>query len=137
MRHRVNPRLSLLTSHSLTYPLAVFDGRSAHHNPIEADREEAVRQHLVAGVLALRAGGRHAELDEEGGEAGDLGTLHGGALRLTLRGEVLEEAARAAVGGVHGADEAPRVGKELADRRGLHGGEELAAVDGAVVGDIP
>ena len=59
--------------------------------------------------------------------------LHDGAAAR----EVVEQAARRAVGRVHRAEEAPRVGEQLAHRRGAQLREEGAAVDGAEVRDVP
>lgn len=48
---------------------------------------------------------------------------------LALHGEVVEQAAGGSVRGVHRADEAPRIGQQLAPLRSAHLKEEGAAVD--------
>jgi outer membrane lipoprotein SlyB len=53
------------------------------------------------------------------------------------RREVVEQAAGGAVGGVHGAEEAPGLGKQLAHGGGSQLRKVGAAVDGAEVGQVP
>lgn len=51
-------------------------------------------------------------------------------------GEVVQESAGRAVGGVDGAQESPGLREKLPDGRGLHGREELPSVDAAEVRQV-
>eukprot|EP00964_Phaeocystis_antarctica_P141265 scaffold106242_cov63-Phaeocystis_antarctica.AAC.8 len=65
-----------------------------------------------------------------------LGVRHEVRRDVARGGDVVEQAARPAVGRVHGTEEAPRVGQQLAHggRAELH--KEGSSVDGAEVGDV-
>lgn len=76
----------------------------------------------------------HAERRQEGRNVVDVEVLVDEA---TLVRKVVEKAAGRAVGRVHRAQEAPRLGQELADRRRLELGEESATVDRPEVRDVP
>ncbi len=76
---------------------------------------------------------RHAE---RGKDDRVRGRIHVLADNLAVLGQVVEEPARLAVRRVDGADEAPRVGSELAHVRRPHREEETAAVDRLKVGQV-
>mmetsp|Transcript_70617 Transcript_70617/g.216406 ORF Transcript_70617/g.216406 Transcript_70617/m.216406 type:complete len:960 (-) Transcript_70617:541-3420(-) len=113
-------------------PLGVPEERrlqGAHRPAVQEDPEVLApgghpREDLPAGLPD-----DGADALEDLGDGGPRAVVRPARDDAALRREVVQEAARGAVGGVHGAKEPPGLREQLPDGRGLHLGEVLPAVD--------
>ena len=99
--------------------------------PVKHDRDVDTRDGHQA-LAGIDKGGRHVRQrvgHTRGVRQAHRDDAHGG--------QVVEQTAGGTVGRVHRAQEAPRLGQQLADRRGLHFREKGAAVDAPKVSQVP